>query len=131
MIVGRKKARLNILPPAAVARKPGINTKATIKNGTRNTKPSTKRAPKRMPTPAYCSAVATPGPPAITRLKYAGLHSPQIQFPAICSKFDWSKVRPHCEHEKTVWVGACWLIGCVPREESHAKPTASGSPRQA
>src|SRR2546423_7089061 len=52
-------------------------------------------------------------PPAITRLKNAGLQSPHTQFPAICTKLDCASVRPHCEHVISVWVGPCWVIGHV------------------
>jgi cation transport ATPase len=49
-------SRQNVLCSAslpALRSKLGMVTAATMKKGTRNTNPSTKRAPNRMPTPAY------------------------------------------------------------------------------
>src|ERR1700741_4061459 len=112
MIATKKTLPLNMAGvPAAVRNKFGMATAARIPKGIKKTKPSMKRAPNRMPTLAYCSDEAAPGPLAITRLKNAGLQLPHTQFPAICTKSECANIRPHCEHAKAGCGGACCVIG--------------------
>src|SRR5689334_11970985 len=86
------------------------NTIAMQACAVRRTIPSRNRAAKRIQKPAKCLVAVAATPPAITRLRNTGLQSAHTQFPAIWTKSEGGKDRPHCEHHMTGWTAASWLI---------------------
>src|SRR5581483_9982692 len=81
----------------------GINIAKKITMGIVKTRPSMKRAPKRIQNPPQPQANGdAPAPLAIIRLKNAGLQLAHTKVPAIWTKSDCPSARPHSEQYKTV-----------------------------